>query len=133
MLQSRLPRVAARRPPSSAYIGGIFVLIAAIVGSMIAWHPWSTSSNVSSTKTARIIAGTVVEEGSNKSVPQAEITLVGRNEHYYSEGNGNFRINLTQNNIDHVRIRVVKPGYETFDMSYEIPNENIIAALQKIK
>jgi hypothetical protein len=113
-----------------AVIGVAGLLAAAI----IQWHPWTESSGVSLKKPAhKVLAGTVIEEGSNKSIELAEITIVGRNEQYYTEGNGNFRIQIAGDSIESVRIRVSKLNYHTFDMSYDIPNETVIIPLVKEK
>jgi len=84
-------------------------------------------------KTPKVIAGAVIEEFSNSGVSHAEIILVGRNEHYYTEGNGNFRIQLLGDSVDHIRILVSKANYDVYDRSYEVPSENIIIVLQKKK
>ena len=92
---------------------------------------WINKNGRTSSAEALYFAGTVVEDGSNNSIAQAEITIVGRTEHYYSEGNGNFRISVkTEGDI---RVRVVKVGYAPYERSYTLPDERVIVVLDKQK
>jgi len=78
-----------------------------------------------------VLAGTVTDEQTEQSISQAEITLVGRNEQYFTEENGNFKIEL-KDTIKSIRIRVSKKYFQPFDKTYDLPNENIIIPLTKI-
>jgi|SRR5882724_1047669 len=101
-----------------------------VIGSTVLPRWLASDKKEPATETVNF-SGAVVEEGSNSSVVQAEITIVGRNEHYYSEGNGNFRIQVK---TDHdIRIRVNKAGYTPYERSYALPDENVIIVLQKQK
>jgi len=78
------------------------------------------------------VAGTVVDIQTNQPVPQAQITVAGRPESYVSEDNGNFRLDFTpKSSIGHVRIRVAKKGYRTYDASVTPPLNDLIVQLQK--
>jgi len=75
-------------------------------------------------------SGMVVDNGSHRSIPGAEITIVGKDRHYFSEGDGNFHLSLDTNDI---RVRVTKDGYEPFDESYSLPQDASIIPLTKTK
>jgi hypothetical protein len=78
------------------------------------------------------ISGTVVEEGTNNSVAQAKISIVGKNEYYYTENDGNFHITLSDHSLREVRIRVTKdPMYIPYDKTFDLPSEGYIIVLVK--
>lgn len=81
---------------------------------------------------SHLLSGTVIDELTNKSVQQAEISIVGRNEQYFTEENGNFAIQLNDS-IKSVRIRVLKKYFKPFDKTYDLPSEGIIIQLLKIE
>lgn len=58
------------------------------------------------------------------------MSIVGRNEQYYSEDNGNFKI-LFKDSVDHVRLRITKKGYHSYDHTFNVPESNIIIQLAK--
>jgi len=103
--------------------------IAIIAASTMPFLPWNkkTPQGVTSIKQYNL-SGTVVDQSSNESVARAQISIVGRNEAYYSEQNGNFNLDF-MDSLAKVRIRVVKEGYQTFDHSYNISNTPIIIPL----
>jgi hypothetical protein len=109
----------------AAYIGGIFVLVAAIVGAYIAKYglPF-TSGEVT-------IAGMVIDQQTNSGVSQASINNVGRSEQYLTEDNGNFRFTLSLNKGATIRLHVTKPGYKTLDQTVGLPAEDLTLPLQK--
>jgi hypothetical protein len=105
--------------------------ISLIVVALIQFRPWNNSSKKQKNNNVIYsIAGTVVDESTNNSIGQAEISIVGRNEEYFTEQNGNFRI-LFKDSVDHVRLRVTKDHFLPFDKSFDLPNENIIIQLTK--
>lgn len=103
-----------------------------IVVALIQAHPWKSapSTTVQHKESKYFIGGTVIDESTNVNISQAEISIVGRNEHYYTEENGNFRITLLDS-IQVVRVRVIKKNYLPFDKSYNIPTESIIIQLKQ--
>lgn len=54
--------------------------------------------------------------------------MVGRNEQYFTEENGNFSISL-DDSVKSVRIRVFKKYFKPFDKTYDLPNEGVIVQL----
>jgi hypothetical protein len=101
--------------------------ISAIIVAVIQFYPFRSSSNQKETE--MVFSGTVVEQNTNRPIGQAEISVVGVDQHYFSEDNGNFRLQIRSQEI--VRIRVCKPGYKVADISYELPSEgNIIVLVQ---
>jgi len=95
-----------------AIIGAAAVIIAAIVGAILQ-PSWWRSESPPAAASGLTIAGTVVDESTNRAVGQARISIVGRAETSVSEDNGNFRIRL-QSHIPKdgvVRLHVVKDGY----------------------
>jgi hypothetical protein len=102
--------------------------ISAIIVALIPFYPFRNSSNQKETE--RVFSGIVVERNTNEPVGQAEVSVVGVNQHYLSEDNGNFRLQIKNQKI--VRIRVSKPGYKVADISYELPSEGNIIVLVRI-
>lgn len=112
----------------TAIVVAIITTLGAIVVALIQLHPWSNK-----TKTVRLvsIAGTVIDED-NKNIGQAQITIVGRNEQYYTEQNGNFYITFPDS-LYRVRLRVVKANYAIYDKSFSLPDEGVIIQLSNPK
>ncbi|AYL94155.1 carboxypeptidase-like regulatory domain-containing protein [Mucilaginibacter celer] len=106
----------------------IIGLLGVIIPAIIKFYPWKDSKSLPAANSTLIVSGSIVDEATNKSIEQAEISVVGRNEIYYSEHNGNFRLNI-KDSISSVRIRVVKKHYHTYDKSFDIPNSNVIIPL----
>jgi hypothetical protein len=102
--------------------------ISAVIVAFIQFYPFRSSSNQKETEL--VFSGTVVERNTNEPVGQAKISVVGVNQHYLSEDNGNFRLQIKNQKI--VRIRVSKPGYKVADISYELPSEGNIIVLVRI-
>lgn len=117
---------------------GIISGVVAIVIALIQFNPWKHSTEKPSVKeelpeNLYVIAGTVVDAGTNKSVELAEVSIVGRTEVYLTEGNGNFRIQLKgiNSSAGQFRIRVTKPGYAIYDRTLTPPVEDMMIALEK--
>lgn len=114
--------------------------VVAIAVALIEFQPWKKPimpfeerTLPSSTFKKALLSGAIVDEDTNNSISQAEISIVGKNDHYYSERNGNFKINISViDSIPTVRIRVSKSGYHTSDISYDLPTEGVIIQLSKI-
>ncbi len=66
-------------------------------------------------KTDLAITGTVVEESTEASIPDASVSLSGRSEATVSESNGSFRLKLKSDVSvpDFVSLHVAKSGYTT--------------------
>ena len=78
-----------------------------------------------------IFSGSVVEEGTNESISDAEIFVVEQTEKYYSKERGNFRIIIRDTSLHQIEIKVVKSGFEPFDDSYDIPDQDATITLKK--
>ncbi len=111
-----------------AIIGALGLVIAAI----IQFYPWKKESmhKFKPSTVKFMISGTVIDEKTDENIAQAEINVVGRNEQYYTEQNGNFSITFLDS-LTTIRLRVLKHGYSTFDKSFNIPQQNIIIQLSK--
>lgn len=91
------------------------------------WRPAQKSSD------HFVIAGTVVDNGSNQAVPQAAISVSGRTETYITEDNGNFRFEIRGLSPgERVRIHVTKDGYRPFDEAVTPSAENLVIPLRKM-
>ena len=115
-----------------AMVGAAALILAAIVGAILQPSWWRSESS-SPAKTSVAVAGTVVDQTTNRAIGQATISIVGRAETYVTEDNGNFRIEL-QANIPKdglVRIHVVKTGYVPYDGT-TTPTETLIVQLRKM-
>jgi hypothetical protein len=113
----------------TASIGAFAVIIAAIIQI----RPWKKdSSHVMNNKVVFHLRGTVIDDKSNQNIPQAEIDVVGRNEQYYTEENGNFEIAI-KDSVKSIRIRVIKKEYLPYDKSYDLPSEGVIIQLSKVQ
>jgi hypothetical protein len=79
-----------------------------------------------------IVGGTVLND-SNDPVGQATIAIANSGEHYLSEDNGNFTLDLTGKvkESERVRLQVTKDGYSPFDGTVEPPTDNFIIRLHK--
>jgi hypothetical protein len=94
----------------AAWIGAVALIVAAVVGAILQpswWHRDPIPSPVFT------IAGSVVDQDSNRGVGQAQISVEGRSETYLTEDNGNFRFDL-QGPFPAdgtVRLHVTKAGY----------------------
>lgn len=110
--------------------------IATIIVAIVQFKPFQKNHQVSPISDkpivkSNVLAGTVVDENSNMSISGAEISIVGIAEQYYTEQNGNFRINLANTIQGPVRVRITKSNYFTIDKSFNLPNESVIIQLQK--
>jgi hypothetical protein len=109
-----------------AIIGAVGVIGGAIISS----KPWSKSNTKTKEKIKYTLSGTIIDKSSSESINNAEINIVGRNEYYYSEENGNFHITL-KDSSNEVRVRVSKEGYDMYDKSFDVPQGSIIILLHK--
>ena len=112
-----------RKPSiSEALIGGIFVIIAALIGI----YP-----SLRSRQPGGVIAGIVVEEDDNHGIGQASIVIAGRDEKYLTDDTGNFRIEISSDVPRTLRIHVSKNGFHTLDTTVGLPAENLVWQLRK--
>jgi hypothetical protein len=100
----------------TALIGAAAIIGAALIAAVLQPSWWRSDSSPTS-RTSFTIAGTVVDQTTNRGVGQANISIVGRAEKDVTEDNGNFRVELEapipKDGI--VRIHVVKAGYMPYD------------------
>jgi hypothetical protein len=101
-----------------------------IIPVLIQCYLWKANNNKGNNISGHkfVVSGLIVDEVTNKSIEQAEVSIVGRNEVCYSEHNGNFRLNI-RDSVSSIRIRVVKKHYHPYDKSYDVPDDNIIIQL----
>lgn len=115
----------------------IFLTLITVLGSitvaLIQYHPWKSDNKKVEIKVTPkyVISGAVFDEATNQSISHAEINIVGRNEQYYTEQNGNFTITF-HDSIPVVRLRVLKKTYLPFDKSYDVPQGSILIPLTRI-
>jgi len=107
-------------------IVAIIAAVGLIAAAYIQFFPWNKKINDNNKlRQEYIISGTVIDESTNLSISQAEVSVIGRNEIDYTQQNGNFKL-LIKDSVDHVRIRVTKRNYLSYDKAYDIPSGNII-------
>jgi hypothetical protein len=113
----------------AAVIGAVALVLAAAVTAALNPSWWRHDAVTGGTFT---IAGTVVDQSSNRSVGQALISVDGRTETYVTEDNGNFRFDLRGElpSDGTVRIRVAKTGYLPYDHTTG-PTERLTVVLRK--
>src|SRR5437016_2454112 len=107
--------MAERSPTITvAIIGAVAVIVAAVITAILQPSWWRSEPHP---RMELVIAGTVVEESTNRGVGQASISVVGRAETYVTEDNGNFRIEVKSAvPMDSVvRLHVAKKGYLPYD------------------
>ncbi len=116
-----------------AVIVAIITALGIICVAIIQYHPWTEKTNKIDKNflPIHILSGTIIDEKTNLNISQAEINVVGRNEQYFSEENGNFKIQI-KDSIKSIRLRVLKKGFRPFDKSYDLSNEGVIIQLSKI-
>jgi len=76
------------------------------------------------------IAGTVVDQQTNHSIPQARISVVGGRETGTSDDTGNFSLSFA-GGVQSVRLHVEKAGYHPADLSVAAPAQSLIIQLKK--
>ncbi|GEM_PF-3479275 len=115
-----------------AIITATGVILAAIAGAILQPGWWRSESSSSGPKAEWTIAGTVVDQVTNRGVGQASVTIVGRAETCVTEDNGNFRIKLQGDTPKSgvVRIHVAKRDYIPFDGT-TTPTETFVIQLRK--
>jgi hypothetical protein len=106
-----------------ALIGAIAVIVAALIGIYPQLRGRTTDAN-------KVLAGNVVEQGTNRAVGQALIVITGRAEQAVTDDNGSFRIDIPAGAPRQLRLRVSKSGFRTLDTVVE-PVENLILPLPK--
>lgn len=77
------------------------------------------------------IAGIVVDRATSQGLGQARINVVGQNQEYVTEDNGNFRIQLRLSVPGRVRLLVNKEGFHQLDATVQVPAENLILQLRQ--
>lgn len=107
-----------------AILSGVIAAIGTIVATLITIY--LSNTRVPSNTGMKIIAGTVVEQGSSKPIGQAQIDIVGRNESDLSQDNGNFRLIIHGDGIITVQLRISKRYYKTVDFSFPLPDNRVI-------
>jgi hypothetical protein len=120
------------RKKSNSLSGPIIGALAAIIAAIIIarWSiPNPAQPQMRTTYAKKQLAGMVVDE-TNNSISQAKIDVVGRNEFYVTESNGNFIIPISDSSATSIRLHVYKPGYIIYDKSFDLPSENVTIQLQ---
>ncbi len=114
-----------------AVIGALGVILAAIIGALLQPSWWKPGQEP---KSDLVIAGTVVDQETNRAVGQASISIVGRTESYFTEDNGNFRIEVRGKLPENgrARIHVTKAGYAPYDETISPPAENLVIPLRRM-
>jgi len=116
------------RPKSYTWLYVALIAAAAtIIAAIIQSHPFA--KNESHAPRYKELNGIIINENSSKGIPNAEVTVIGRNENYVSEQTGNFKIKI-MDTVTVVRIRVEKAGFKTFDKSYDLPSDGVIIQLK---
>src|SRR5690348_11507753 len=95
-----------------ALIGAIAVIVAALIGI----YPQLRSRT---TEEHKVLAGNVVEQGTNRAVGQALIVITGRAEQAVTDDNGSFHIDIPEGAPRQLRLRVSKSGFRTLDTVVE--------------
>ncbi len=111
-----------------ALISATTLIVVALINHQ--WHKDAPTTRKEMSKEQYFLSGTIVDASNNNSISQAEITIVGRNEQYISESNGNFKLPF-KDSIEHVRIRVTKKDYIPYDKTYDLPSSDIIVQLKR--
>ena len=108
----------------------IIIAVLSIIALLIKFHPWTSfyTGSKKSINNEYYLSGAVIDAVNNMNISQAEIAVVGRNEQYITESNGNFRIPF-RDSLAHVRVRISKKGYISYDKSYDFPSPDIIIQL----
>jgi len=103
-----------------ALIGALAVIVAALIG-----RQWNTSED------KLVLAGMVVDESTNKPVPQASLIFVGLSESNVTDDSGNFSVSFPSKEVPtkNVRTRIQMAGYRPYDRSLEVPAFNYILQL----
>src|SRR5687768_3230655 len=89
----------------------VITVVGGIIVAIINLNPFSDKKKIEDssppsvyTKQNKILSGTVVDGSTNSSIPQAFVSIVGRNENYTTQDDGNFRISFADSTLDEVRV-----------------------------
>jgi Carboxypeptidase regulatory-like domain len=107
----------------AAWITGSCVVLAAIIG-VYKYSPKPQPEG-------HLVTGIVVEEGTDRAVPQALVSIIGRTEQSASRDNGNFRLVLPPDSPVVVTLRVTKSGYQPHNQDVQVPVEGLTIQIQK--
>ena len=113
-----------RKPTiTDAIIGAVALIVAALIGIYPQLRNHTTDAPT-------VLAGNVVEEGTNRAVGQATIVITGRVEQAVTDDNGSFRIDISAGAPRQLRLHVSKTGFQTLDTVVG-PAENLILVLHR--
>src|ERR1700719_2623020 len=113
ILDVKLDRMARKNPAITvAVISALGLIIAAVIGAFL--HPSSRGAEPQP-QTTLVVAGTVVDQATNRGVGQAVLSIAGRAETYVTEDNGNFRLDI-RGTLEggRARLHVAKQGYAPY-------------------
>jgi len=132
ILLSALAFVFFRQASEKVRIAVFAGLLGGVVCFGFATTNVQPSKPVVSLKDARpqVIAGTVVDQTTNRAIGQAQITLSDGLESATSDDSGNFSLRLSHE-AGPVKVRVQKAGYLSADLTVEPPAQSIIVRLRK--
>lgn len=111
----------------SNIIVAVIAAAATIVAAVIAIYPQLRGRT---TEEPSVLAGTVVEQETNRPVGQALIVITGRAEQAVTDDNGSFRIDLPSGAPRQVRLRITKPGFRPLDTTVG-PSDGLTLQLPK--
>lgn len=106
----------------------IIAVAGTVLVALIEFQPWKNSV-LTKSPVYNVFSGMVIDSASN-AIYHAEISIAGRNEHYYTEQNGNFRI-LIKDEIPFIRIFVRKTGFTSYDKTFNLPDTGVVLIMTK--
>jgi hypothetical protein len=101
-------------------VAGFFVVLAAGVTT----YKWTAKPDL-------LITGIVVDRQSNRELPQALVTVVGRGKSTTTRDDGSFRISVPSDSPAVVLLRSTKPGYAPYELDVQVPSDGV--KLQMLK
>lgn len=113
-----------KKPRTTAIIVALIGALA-VIGAALVSRPWNSSDG------KIVLAGMVVDESTNKPVPQVSLIFVGLSESYVTDDSGNFSVSFPSKEVPtkNVRTRIQMAGYRPYDKNLEVPSLNYILQL----
>jgi hypothetical protein len=128
-LAALIPLLIPKRKFKRPWLRSVAALALVCIAGILVYF----MSPASSVKVDLAIAGTVIDESTQASIPGANISVVGRSERCVSESNGNFRLQLdsTASALEVARLNVEKSGYMPYDVSVRPGVHNLVVQLRR--
>jgi|GEM_PF-4407197 len=116
----------AEQSSRTSIIIAIIGALGLIIVALIQFKPWEHNDK----KSAPLVFSGVVMDESSAGIPNADISIAGRNETSSTDRNGNFHFEI-KNGPETIRVFVRKAGFLTYDKNFNLPDSNAVIIINK--